>query len=44
MVGDSVGRWHDSGECTLDGVIGGRGEKVYGTACRQPGGGRRATN
>lgn len=31
-------------EYTMDTVIGGRGEKVYGTACRQPDGSWRAQN
>jgi surface antigen len=31
-------------EYTMDTVIGGRAEKVYGTACRQPDGSWRATN
>lgn len=31
-------------EYTVDGVIGGRSEKVYGTACRQPDGSWRVVN
>lgn len=31
-------------EYTMDGVIGGRSEKVYGTACRQPDGSWRVVN